>query len=123
MTEKNSGLSVVINNNGHIAFNADMTFAVEEKEDVTSVHLADVVYSVVLDALKKQVGAARLSPGDFRLVLTGCVSDVSNTKENANDTTDTEQVLQEGDTGTESGEEVKEEAEEGTEGTAGTEAA
>jgi hypothetical protein len=117
MTEKNSGLSVVINDNGHIAFNADMNFAVEEKEDVSSVHLADVVYSVVLDALKKQVGNARLAPGDFRLVLTGCVSDVSNTKEKTDDTTDAEQVLEAGDTGTESEEEAgaEEEATEETE--------
>jgi hypothetical protein len=117
MTEKNSGLSVVINDKGHISFNTDLTFSVEEKEDIASVHLADVLYSLVLDALKKQVGAARLAPGDFRLVMTGCVSNVTSIKEQENATQDTEQVLQEGDTGTESEEEAgaEEEATEETE--------
>lgn len=115
MTEKSSGLSVVVNNNGHISFNADLTFAVEHQEEVDSVHVADVVYSVVLDAMKKQVGSARLHPGDFRLVMTGCVSDITNTKEKTDGTTDTTEadqpgVLQEEDTEAEAAGEASEEA-------------
>ena len=95
MTEKSSGLSVVINNNGHISFNADLNYGVEQQEEeVTSVHVADVVYSVVLEALKKQVGNARLFPGTFRLLLTGCISDVSNTQEVVNAAEDDEEAPQ-----------------------------
>lgn len=91
--EKNNGLSVVVNNNGHISFNADLTFGIEQKEEGdSSVHVADVVQSLVLEAIKSQVGSARLFPGGFRLVMTGCVSDVSNTnKESADATSDVEE--------------------------------
>ena len=78
MTEnKVNGLSLVSNKASHIVFNADVTFNIEEQADVKSVHVSDAVYTLILDALKKQAEGAHLFPGDYRLSLTGCVSDVT----------------------------------------------
>jgi hypothetical protein len=76
--ERTNGLSLVINNSGHIAFNADVNFSVEEKDEVKSVHISDVLSTLVLDALKKQGQNAQLFPGDYRLVLTVCASQINN---------------------------------------------
>lgn len=72
--ERTNGLSLIANNSDHISFNADVAFSIEEREGVPSVHLADVVYTLVLDALKKQAGGAHLFPGEHRLVITGCAT-------------------------------------------------
>jgi hypothetical protein len=80
MTENRvNGLSLVANKASHIVFNADVTFNIEEQADVKSVHVSDAVYTLILDALKKQAEGAHLFPGDYRLSLTGCVSDVTAT--------------------------------------------
>lgn len=75
---RTNGLSLVVNNSRHIAFNADVTFAVEQQEDIPSVHVADAVYTLILDALKKQAEGAHLLPGDYRLVLTGVATNTVN---------------------------------------------
>lgn len=83
MTEqKTNGISLIASDSrAHIAINADLTFNVEKQNDVEAVHIADVLYTLVLEAIKQQAANAQLTPGEYRLVLTGMVSDVTPTIE------------------------------------------
>ena len=110
--QKGSGLSVVINNNGHISFNADTAFSIEKQEEPFSVHLADVITAVVLESIKGQVENARVFPGEFRLLLTGCISDITNVKEKQDAASNVEEANEEESTSEEAVEEAQETAEE-----------
>jgi hypothetical protein len=119
-TDRINGISLIVNNSGHIAFNADVSFSVEEKENIKSVHVSDVIYTLILSALKEQASGAHLLPGDYRMVLTSCLSAIAKPEEQvSDDSTFTEPVAETGDASEDVSEETSETGgeaeEEGTE--------
>jgi len=74
MSEKTNGISLLVSNN-HITVNADIQFMVEERENIPSAHLSDVIYQLVLQELRKHNNASLL-PGAYKAVVTMCVSAV-----------------------------------------------
>ena len=74
-----NGVSLLVSDN-HIAVNADVTFAIEEREDIPAAHISDVIYQLVLDGLRKHEGA-KLGEGQYKGVLTLCVSSIPKDEE------------------------------------------
>lgn len=74
MSDTTNGVSLLVADN-HITINADITFEVEERENVPSAHISDIIYQLVLEGLRKH-DKARLVPGQYKAVFTMCASSV-----------------------------------------------
>lgn len=79
MSAKTNGVSLLVSDN-HITVNADITFAIEEREDIPAAHISDVIYQLVLDGLRKHE-SAKLGQGQYKGVLTLCVSSIAAAEE------------------------------------------
>lgn len=79
MSNKTNGVSLLVSDN-HIAVNADVTFQIEEREDIPAAHISDVIYQLVLDGLRKHEGA-KLGEGQYKGILTLCVSSIPKDEE------------------------------------------
>lgn len=67
MSGKTNGVSLLVSDN-HIAINADINFNVESSEENPTAHIADILYQLILEGLKKHDKAA-LGPGEYKAFM------------------------------------------------------
>lgn len=77
--DKSTNLSIIMTDSNNFSVNANIEVIVQEKGNVPTLHVSDLLYGLIFEKIKAQ--PAVLPAGKYKIYLTASISDISENEE------------------------------------------